>query len=79
MVQQSNRKSVRESLTLKCQECGAGVNPKRHALGYNTCLECGEILASEVRFCVVPMHKSNYVVVRRKSDLIGINNKSTPC
>ena len=61
--------------SLTCFECDAEINPKRHALGYNTCLSCGEILAQEVKFCVVPMHKSNYVVVSRKSDLIGINNK----
>ena len=61
--------------SLTCSECGADINPKRHALGYNTCLACGELLAHEVKFCVVPMHKSNYVVVSRKSDLIGINNK----
>ena len=61
--------------SLTCYECGEGINPKRHALGYNTCLSCGELLAQEVKFCVVPMHKSNYVVVSRKSDLIGINNK----
>ncbi len=58
-----------------CSECGAEVPSKRHALGYNVCLECGEILARQVRHCVVPMHKSNYTVITRKSDLVGINNK----
>ena len=60
---------------IQCSECDAEVNPKRHALGYNVCLECGEIMASERKHTVVPMHKSNYVVVTRKSDLKGINNK----
>ena len=58
-----------------CSECDEPINPKRYALGYNTCLDCGEVVARQVKFCVVPMHKSNYVVVSRKSDLIGINNK----
>ena len=61
--------------TIQCSECDAEVNPKRHALGYNVCLECGEIMASERKHTIVPMHKSNYVVVTRKSDLKGINNK----
>lgn len=64
---------VRESLT--CSECDAEVNPKRHALGYNVCLECGEIMARDVKHCIVPLHKSNYTVITRKSDLVGINNK----
>ena len=64
--------------TIRCSECDAEVNPKRHALGYNVCLECGEIMARDVKHCVVPLHKSNYTVITRKSDLIGINNKQ-PC
>ena len=26
----------------ECIECGEEYNPKRQALGYNTCLECGD-------------------------------------
>jgi ribosomal protein L37AE/L43A len=67
---------VSEPLTTCCDKCEEEIDPRRVALGYNTCLSCGELLAQEVRFCVVPMHKSNYVVVSRKRDLVGINNKT---
>ena len=26
-------------------ECGEDINPKRYALGYRTCLDCGEVNA----------------------------------
>ena len=43
--------------------------------GYDTCLDCGEENALQVKHTIVPMHKSNYVVVSDKSLLKGINNK----
>ena len=43
--------------------------------GFITCLRCGEADAKKVRHTVVPMHKSNYVVVSDMRDLKGINNK----
>ena len=30
-----------------CVECGEEYNPKRYALGYHTCLECGDIEAAK--------------------------------
>jgi hypothetical protein len=51
------------------------VAPRRHKAGFDTCLPCGEREAREVRHTVVPMHKSNYMVVSDKRDLMGINNK----
>jgi len=38
-------------------------------------MSCGEIEAQKVKHTIVPMHKSNYVVVSDKADLKGINNK----
>lgn len=58
-----------------CHECGDPVNPKRYALGYKTCLFCGEEQARMVKHTIVPMHKSNYVAVFNRDDLKGINNK----
>ena len=55
--------------------CSEWVNPARYNLGYNTCLKCGEVSAGKRKFTVVPMHKSNYVVVSNKEELKGINNK----
>ena len=34
-----------------------------------------EARAREMKFCIVPMHKSNYMVITDRRDLMGINNK----
>jgi len=38
-------------------------------------MPCGEAAAKQVKRCVVPMHKSNLVLITDVSDLKGINNK----
>lgn len=43
----------------RCVECDEHYSPRRRALGYDTCLECGSPAKS---FAVVPVPKSNYVV-----------------
>ena len=60
-----------------CMGCGEGVAQNRWALGYRTCLWCGEEAARTERlsWCVAPMHKSNYVLITSHDDLKGINNK----
>lgn len=58
-----------------CRVCGTKVPHGRLSLGYDTCLVCGEVEARKVKHTVVPMHKSNYIVVSNKEDLKGINNK----
>ena len=67
---------VREIPNVECDKCGEEFDARRKELGYNTCLSCGQLIAEQVKFCIAPVHKSNYVVVTRKSDLIGINNKT---
>lgn len=62
-------------MTHYCITCSDDVNPGRWKLGFKTCLACGEALAKTVRHCIVPMHKSNYVPITNKSDLVGINSK----
>ena len=57
---------------MHCYHCEREVHPKRHALGYDTCLTCGEREAKRVRHTVVPMHKSNYIVVSDLSLLAQI-------
>jgi recombinational DNA repair protein (RecF pathway) len=59
----------------ECVRCGGEVNPRRFSLGYETCLTCGEYQARQVKHCVAPLHKSNYMVFTNKEDLKGINNK----
>ena len=59
-----------------CNVCGIEeVMPARYQLGYRTCLECGQVTAGKRKFTIVPMHKSNYVVISNKKELKGINNK----
>ena len=58
---------------VKCQI--EEVAAKRVEAGFITCLRCGEADARKVRHTIVPMHKSNYVVISDRRDLMGINNK----
>lgn len=60
---------------LFCQDCTDDVPKQRWALGYRTCLVCGDKRAKERKHCIVPMHKSNYVPVFNPQDLVGINSK----
>ena len=58
-----------------CVRCDALFPRERERLGYDTCTECGEVLARQRKHTVVPLHKSNYMVVTDQADLRGINNK----
>ena len=59
-----------------CNVCGSEeVIPARYNIGYRTCMKCGEVMAGKRKFTVVPMHKSNYVVISNRQELKGINNK----
>ena len=58
-----------------CIHCSDEVNPRRWALGYRSCLRCGDKHAREVKHTIVPMHKSNYIPVFNRQDLVGINSK----
>jgi hypothetical protein len=62
---------------MNCIHCDDDIDPRRAALGYKLCLFCGEEAAREERrgWTVVPMHKSNYVLLVDRKDLMGINNK----
>jgi hypothetical protein len=59
----------------KCKRCAGEIPPARYALGYRLCLRCGEAASRQCVRTVVPMHKSNYVMLTRKEDLVGINTK----
>jgi len=58
-----------------CINCDTLYPRERAALGYRTCLRCGEVQARNRLHTVVPMHKSNYMVISNRDDLRGINNK----
>ena len=62
-------------IPMLCRKCNETITTKRVELGYTTCLDCGDAEAKQVVHTVVPMHKSNYVVVTNFKHLVGINTK----
>lgn len=59
-----------------CVICREPIAPcKRVQYGYNTCLDCGDKQAKQVKHTVVPMHKSNYMVASSLSMLKQLNPK----
>ena len=58
-----------------CVVCGDDIVVGRRELGYNTCLKCGEIISRMKKHTIAPMHKSNYVLITDRADLVGLNNK----
>ena len=59
---------------IECRQCGNAIPTRRSMLGYATCMECGEVEARQVKHCIVPMPKSNYIVVSDVSLLLGLNS-----
>ena len=60
---------------MRCLLCSDVVHKRRWALGFKLCLPCGEQQAKQVRHCIVPLNKSNYVVVSDRSVLRQLNPK----
>lgn len=58
----------------RCACCGGHYSNLRMAAGYRTCLSCGEKHARQVKHTIVPMPKSNYIVVTDHSLLKGLNS-----
>ena len=58
-----------------CVMCDAKVHDKRVQLGYDTCMICGDKEAKSKVFTVLPLHKSNYMLVTNREELIGCNTK----
>ena len=58
-----------------CRNCGDDVPIARWSLGFKFCMPCGEKLARQKKHTLVPMHKSNYMMITNMEDLKGINNK----
>jgi RNA polymerase-binding transcription factor DksA len=54
-----------------CCKCGEEYPTARLQLGYRTCLDCGS--PAPVR-TVIPFHKSNYMLVTKRDELV-INPK----
>jgi len=60
---------------MPCQSCGDYVPERRAALGYQTCLPCGEREARKVTRCVVPQNKQAYMLVTNRAELAWLNPK----
>lgn len=58
-------------------ECGEEIEPRRWDLGYRTCMECGEQEAKLRKHTIVPMNKSNYILVTDMEILKQLNPKRT--
>ena len=66
---------IDETFTPQCKLCGDVFSEERFRLGYAICMPCGDEIAKRVVRTVAPMHKSNYVLITDKTDLVGLNNK----
>lgn len=58
-----------------CGKCGESIGDGRAALGYRTCMPCGDAEARSKRRLVAPLSKSNYVLISNLEDLKGLNPK----
>lgn len=58
-----------------CHKCGDSIGDGRAALGYRTCMPCGDAVARTVRWLAAPINKSNYVLISDINDLKGLNPK----
>ena len=56
-----------------CFKCADDIDEQRWMLGYRVCMHCGEIMARGRKHTIVPMAKSNYVVVTNLDLLKGLN------
>jgi len=66
---------IDETFEPQCKLCGDTYDIGRFDIGFRFCLPCGDEIAKAVKRTVVPMHKSNLVMITNREDLIGINNK----
>jgi len=61
-----------------CHVCNKNFSPKRKAIGYSTCLPCGEELANAVNFTIVPLNKGHYFPCFNRETLKQLNPKFIP-
>jgi ribosomal protein L37AE/L43A len=66
---------IDETFEPQCKLCGTTYDIVRYDIGFKVCMSCGDEIAKAVKRTVVPMHKSNLVMITNREDLIGINNK----
>ena len=64
---------IDETFEPQCKLCGNSYSAERLSIGYAICMPCGDDLASKTRHTIVPMAKSNYIVVTDLTLLKGLN------
>lgn len=74
-VRRSDQHEQAKQYQPHCKICDESYPLERMKLGYALCLSCGDEIAKERRFTIVPMHKSNYVAVTNAVDLKQLNPK----
>ena len=64
---------------IECRVCGDDFPHERWAIGYKTCMACGDKLATETRrhWTVAPLNKSNYMLFTDPQLLKQLNPKRT--
>jgi ribosomal protein L37AE/L43A len=70
---------IDETFTPQCKLCGMTYAAERLAIGYAICMPCGDDLATKAntKRTVVPMNKSNYMMVTDMTILKQLNPKRT--
>jgi ribosomal protein L37AE/L43A len=70
---------IDETFEPQCKLCGCGYAAERLAIGYAICMPCGDDLATKAntKRTVVPMNKSNYMMVTDMAILKQLNPKRT--
>jgi ribosomal protein L37AE/L43A len=68
---------IDESFEPQCKLCGDTYDLGRLNIGYAICMPCGNEIAKSVKRTVVPMNKSNYMMVTDMSILKQLNPKRT--
>jgi len=68
--------AINEEYLPICTSCySVRVEPHRAKAPRPVCMACGDKVANQVKRTIVPMHKSNYMLITNPEDLKGINNK----
>jgi hypothetical protein len=70
---------IDETFEPQCKLCGVTYAAERLAIGYVICMPCGDDIAlkANTKRTVVPMNKSNYMMVTDMTILKQLNPKRT--
>lgn len=60
-----------------CKKCYDPFPVARFRLGYDVCLDCGDVAARQVVYTTAPINKSNYMLITNYAELAQLNPKRT--